>query len=361
MQSLGLARERSSRPFAPSTATRYPLVAHLPADAEALTALAHRVQPRPVVRDESSPFAGALLARKGLVRPRKRGRGRWEHPGRPHFETHAPNDLWTADFKGEFRLGNRDYCYPLTVADQHTRYLLGIKAMDATDGYGVRERFERIFREVGLPRGMQTDNGSPFASRGIHGLSQLSVWWIELGIQPLRIQPRHPEQNGAHERMHRTLKAETTRPPAPNKRAQQRRFDRFRETYNEERPHEALNQKPPASRWRPSPRPYPEQTPPPDYPERFEVRWVTDAGTFCWKNPMFIGTALARKPIGLEETDDGIGSVYFYKVLIGRFDERNLKLYPWSNCQPCTGCQPCAGCTLSPISGRHGGTTLIHA
>ena len=165
--------------------------------------------------------------------------------------------------------------------------------MDGTDGYGVRERFERIFREVGLPRAIQTDNGSPFASRGIHGLSQLSVWWIELGIQPVRIEPSHPEQNGAHERMHRTLKAETARPPASNKRAQQRRFDRFRTIYNEQRPHEALNQTPPASRWRPSPRAFPERTPWPDYPRHFEVRVVSEAGTFVWRRPMFLGSALA--------------------------------------------------------------------
>ena len=286
--------------------------------------LAHR---HPELELPSAGRTGALLARQGLVKPRKRRRRRWEHPGRPSFPVHAPNDLWTADFKGEFRLGNRDYCYPLTVADQHTRYLLGIQSMDATDGYGVRGRFERWFREAGLPQAIQTDNGSPFASRGIHGLSQLSVWWIELGIQPVRIEPRHPEQNGAHERMHRTLKAETSRPPAPNQRAQQRRFDRFRTIYNEERPHEALGQKPPASRWRPSPRPYPERVPVPDYPERFEVRWVSDAGTFCWKSPMFIGAALSGKRIGLEEIDDGIWSVYFHRVLLGRFDERNLKLY----------------------------------
>ena len=149
--------------------------------------------------------AAALLARQGLVKPRKRRRRRWDHPGRPCFAVQAPNDLWTADFKGEFRLGNRDYCYPLTVADQHTRYVLGIQGLGSTDGYGVQGRFERWFREAGLPRAILTDNGPPFASRGIHGLSQLSVWWIELGIQPLRTEPSHPEQNGAHERMHRTL------------------------------------------------------------------------------------------------------------------------------------------------------------
>lgn len=143
----------------------------------------------------------------------------------------------------------------------------------------------------------------------------------------MRIEPSHPEQNGAHERMHRTLKAETARPPAPNPRAQQRRFDRFRKIYNEERPHEALGQKTPASRWRPSPRPYPERVPVPEYPDRFEVRWVSDAGTFCWTSPMFVGGALAGKRIGLEEIDDGIWSVYFHHVLLGRFDARNLKLY----------------------------------
>lgn len=271
---------------------------------------------------------GALLARKGLVKKRRRRPRRWIHPGRPCFVTRAPNDLWTVDFKGEFRLGDRSYCYPLTVADQHTRYVLGIHALEAPEGDGTRARMERVFREAGLPRAIQTDNGSPFASRGIHGLSRLSVWWIELGIQPVRIEPAHPEQNGAHERMHRTLKAETVRPPAPNRRAQQRRFDRFRRIFNQERPHEALGLKPPASRWHPSPRGYPDPLPSPDYPERFEVRWVSDAGSFCWKRPMFIGMALAGKRIGLEEIDDGIWSVYFHRVLLGRFDERKLKLYP---------------------------------
>jgi len=152
----------------------------------------------------SPTSAGELLRREGLVRPRTRRR-RNVHPGRPKVKTEGPNDVWTADFKGHFRTRDRDWCYPLTIADLHSRYLLGLQALDGTDGYGVRPVFERVFREAGLPRVLLTDNGPPFvAPRGLLGLTQLSVWWMRLGIEPVRIEPGHPEQNGAHERMHRT-------------------------------------------------------------------------------------------------------------------------------------------------------------
>jgi putative transposase len=188
---------------------------------------------------------------------------------------------------------------------------------------GAQAVFERLFREYGLPRGPRTDNGGPFATNGLHGLSTLSVWWIHLGIQPQRILPAHPEQNGAHERMHKTLKREAIRPPRQTPAAQQRAFDRFRGVYNTERPHQALGGATPASRYRPSPRPYPDPLPPIEYPGHFAVREITAAGTCRFKDRLlFLSHALRHYPVGLEEVEDGIWSVYFCHVLLARIDER---------------------------------------
>jgi transposase InsO family protein len=225
--------------------------------------------------------------------------------------TQRPNDLWTADFKGHFRTRDGVYCYPLTVADQHTRYLLGCQGLLSTKGQGVRPVFERLFRKYGLPRAIRTDNGVPFATTGIHGLSQLNVWWMRLGIQHQRILPASPHQNGAHERMHRTLKAATARPPQAQVGAQQRAFNRFRHLYNEERPHQFLDGRPPASLYRPSPRPYPRQLPPVEYPGHYLPKRVTNAGTFRLKHRLvFIANSLKQQLVGLEEVDDGIWSIY---------------------------------------------------
>lgn len=272
--------------------------------------------------------AGELLRREGLVQPRRRRR-KSVHPGRPCVTAAGPNDVWTADFKGHFRTRDRDWCYPLTIADLHSRCLLGLQALDGTDGYGVRPVFERTFREAGLPRALLTDNGPPFvAPRGLLGLTQLSVWWMRLGIEPLRIEPGRPEQNGAHERMHRTLKAETTKPAAGNRSAQQRRFNRFRLVYNEERPHEALGQAPPASCWKPSPRSLPERLSAPDYPDHWMKRYVSESGAFVvYSRPIYLSTALSGEWIGLEEIDDGIWSIYFSDFLLGRYEERERRIY----------------------------------
>jgi transposase InsO family protein len=197
-----------------------------------------------------------LLKRHALVRPRRRRRP-VVHPGTVPLHTTASNDLWTADFKGQFRTRNGVYCFPLTIADQHTRYLLRVHGLLSTRGSGVRPIFERAFREYGLPRAIRTDNGVPFANTGLHGLTQLNVWWLRLGIQHQRIRPASPQENGAHERMHRTLKAETTRPPAADLTQQQRVFTTFRREYNEERPHAALAGDPPAARYVVSARAYP--------------------------------------------------------------------------------------------------------
>jgi transposase InsO family protein len=267
--------------------------------------------------------AGDLLARRGMVKKRRRRR-HYQHPGVVPPTTRQPNDLWTTDFKGHFRTRDGVYCYPLTIADLHTRYLLACHGLLSTQGKGARPVFERLFREHGLPSAIRTDNGVPFASCGIHGLSQLNVWWLRLGIQHQRIFPGRPQQNGAHERMHRTLKAEATRPPRVDLPAQQRAFNRFRRIYNDERPHKSLGGKTPASLYRPSNREYMGELPPIEYPGHFIVKRITNAGTFRFKKRLlFIANALKQHTIGLEEVDDGIWSIHFCNVLLGRVDERD--------------------------------------
>src|SRR5574341_1799484 len=267
--------------------------------------------------------AGDLLARRGLVKHRRRRR-QSQHPGVVPPITTQPNDLWTADFKGHFRTRDGVYCYPLTIADQHTRYLFACHGLLSTTGIGVRPVFERLFREYGLPQAIRTDNGVTFATTGIHGLSQLNVWWLRLGIQHQRILPAHPQQNGAHERMHKTLKGEAIRPPRANLALQQQAFTAFRRLYNEERPHDALDGRTPASLYSPSRRAYPAVLPPIEYPGHFFVKRVTNAGTVRFKKRLvFIANALKQLPIGLEEVADGIWSIYFCRVLLGRIDERD--------------------------------------
>lgn len=269
---------------------------------------------------------GDLFAREGLVKKRRRRRHP-THPGVVPPVTQEPNDLWTADFKGQFPTRDRVYCYPLTIADQHTRFLLTCQGLRSTKGHGVRAVFRDAFRTYGLPRAIRTDNGVPFASNGLHGLSQLNVWWMRLGIQHQRILPAHPEQNGRHERMHKTLKAGACRPPRGNLAAQQRAFNRFRTEFNEERPHAALAGTTPASHYRPSPRSYPEHLPPLEYPGHFLVKRVTNAGTVRLKHRLvFIANALKQHHIGLEEVDDGIWSIYFGRVLLARLDERDFRI-----------------------------------
>jgi transposase InsO family protein len=270
--------------------------------------------------------AGAILKRHGLVEPRRRRR-RLPHRNRSQPEVKSANDLWTCDFKGEFRTGDGRYCYPLTVADQYSRYLLGCEGRTSTASVGARSVFEDLFRKNGLPKAIKSDNGSPFSSPALCGLSRLSVWWIKLGIEPVLIARGHPEQNGSHERMHRTLKAETTRPPASDMGSQQRRFDGFREEFNEERPHEALGQQPPAELYHPSPRRYPDVVPKVEYPGHYEVRSVRHDGLIKWQGDfLFVSGVLAGEPVGLEEIDDGIWSLYFGPLFLARFDERESRL-----------------------------------
>ena len=287
------------------------------------------LQPRhPGIEWPAVSTAGDLLARRGLVKKRRRRR-QWQHPGVVPATTRQPNDLWTADFKGHFRTRDTLYCYPLTVADQHTRYLLACHGLLSTKGHGVRPIFDRLFREYGLPRAIRTDNGVPFATTGIHGLSQLNVWWLRLGIQHQRILPAHPEQNGAHERMHKTLKGEACRPPQACLARQQRAFNTFRHLYNDERPHAALGNRPPAALYRPSTRAYTGTLPPVEYPGHFLVKRVTNAGTIRLKKRLlFLSNALQQHPVGLEEIDNGIWSIHFCQVLLGRVDERDYVIRP---------------------------------
>ncbi len=267
--------------------------------------------------------AGDLLARHGLVKPRRRRRTP-VHPGVVPPTTAEPNDLWTVDFKGQFRTRDGIYCYPLTLADLHTRYLLACHGLPSTKGHDARRVLEWAFRTYGLPRAIRSDNGVPFATTGVHGLSQLNVWWMRLGIVHQRILPGQPQQNGAHERMHKTLKAEACRPPQATRGAQQRRFNGFRREYNEERPHSALGNQPPASQSVRSTRPYPARLPPLEYPGHFLVKRVTNAGTFRFKDRLlFIANALKQHHLGLEESDAGVWSIYLGPVLLARGDERD--------------------------------------
>ena len=269
----------------------------------------------------------AMLKSEGLVKERRRRR-RHKRPGKPTTSVTAPNELWTADFKGEFKTLDGVWCYPLTVADQFSRFILGIDGLLDTKRKRVRVVFERLFHEYGLPCGIRTDNGTPFVgTNSIHGLSVLNVWWVKLGIKLERIQPGRPDQNGRHERMHRTMKDETQYPPAENRPAQQVCFDDFRSEFNYERPHQALEQRRPAEVWIPSPRPYPERIQDPEYPKHFLRRRVWSTGIIKFKNRcIFLSETLAREEIGLEEIDDGIWSIHFYNILLGRLDERKFEL-----------------------------------
>ncbi len=267
-----------------------------------------------------------LLKRHDLI-PKTRRRPRLTHPGRPLTPMTEPNAIWTADFKGPFKTRDGVYCYPLTLVDGYSRYLLACQGLRSTAIALARPIFQRAFEKYGLPQIIRTDNGVPFATTALGRLSLLSVWWIRLGIYPELIEPAHPEQNGRHERMHRTLKAEATRPPAGNLQAQQTRFNRFRLEYNDERPHEALAQETPASVYEPSRRPLPRTLAPLEYPGHFEVRLVSRNSGIRWtRHWVCVTHTLAGEYVGLEEVDDGLWDVYFGPVKLGRMDERILRI-----------------------------------
>lgn len=267
-----------------------------------------------------------LLARHGLVK-KARHRRLISHPGKPSSIIAAPNQVWCADFKGQFKTKDGLYCYPLTITDGFSRYLLGCQALLTTACADAKVVFQKTFREFGLPERIRTDNGVPFATVSLARLSSLSAWWIQLGILPELIEPGKPQQNGRHQRMHRTLKAETTRPAAGNLRAQQRKFNSFREEYNYVRPHEALNLETPASIYCLSPRQFPQKLAALEYPAHFETRYVSHNGGIRWNcDWVNVSITCAGQWVGLEEIDDGIWNVYFGPVKLGRLIEEQMRI-----------------------------------
>jgi transposase InsO family protein len=268
---------------------------------------------------------GEIVKRAGLVVARKKRR-RTEPYTEPLAHAVESNRVWCADFKGWFRSGDGTRIDPLTITDACSRYLLRSQAVEKTDTERVRAIFEAAFREYGLPQAIRTDNGAPFASTAVGGLSRLAVWWIKLGIVPERIEAGHPEQNGRHERMHRTLKLELR--PAEDWRGQQRELDRFRQEYNEVRPHEALRMQTPASVYEPSPRVYPRKLPEVEYPDTMLVRTIQSHGHFRWKkHDIFLSEVLWGERVGLLPFDDGCYTVYFAHMPVALFEERTRKTY----------------------------------
>lgn len=266
-----------------------------------------------------------ILKREGLVKPRRK-RQRVTPYLDPFKPVTEPNQLWSVDFKGQFKLSNRQWCYPLTVMDHKSRYLIACNGLTGTATVESQKSFEVIFREYGLPARIRSDNGVPFATRGAGGLSRLSIWWIRLGIIPERIQAGKPQQNGQHERMHRTLKQAVTKPPCKSFAAQQHQFDMFRKEYNDYRPHEALGQEVPSKHYKPSLKPYPSRLPQLSYPDYFTVKKIRDNGIVYWNNgQVYVSHLLRGEWIGMEEIGDGVWDLYFGPVRIGSFDQRQQR------------------------------------
>ena len=274
---------------------------------------------RPSIDWPAASTIGDILKREGLVEARKRRRPAIAQGSIVHPAT-APNDEWAIDFKGWFRTLDGTRCDPLTLTDAASRYLVEVRIVDPTWA-GVRCALERVFSDIGLPGAIRSDNGSPFGSNGAGGLSMLAVWWLRLGIEPRYIPPSSPQHNGRHERMHRTLKAETSRPAAASAAEQQRRFDAFRQHYNEARPHEAIAQVPPTERWQPPARMLPSKLAEPWYDAEHEVRRVNHNGAIKWQaEEIFVGEALVGEIVGLAELEDGHHIVRFFNRDLGTID-----------------------------------------
>lgn len=272
--------------------------------------------------------AGEWFKKAGLSRKRKR---RLTVPlySEPFAQCNNPNDIWSADYKGQFKMRNGRFCYPLTISDNHTRYLLNCRALEGTRYDEARLSFESTFKRYGLPLAIRTDNGIPFAGRGIGGLTRLSIWWIKLGIIPERIDKGEPQQNGRHERMHRTLKEEVTKPPALDLKTQQRKFDLFQIEYNEDRPHEALRQKTPASIYERSNKEYIDIPPMPEYDTDFCVRSVKYGGEIKFKGDFyFISMLLAGERVGLKQITEDEWQINFSFQPIGVVNLRRKKVEP---------------------------------
>ena len=327
-------RERSRAPHQPANQTSAEIEkgvlelrqAHMRWGPRKLKRVLERDQPGR--RWPAASTIGAILKREGLVVARRK---RWK--AEPYSEplAHADgcNRVWCADFKGWFRTGDGQRIDPLTISDAYSRYLLRCQAVSKTDTARVQAVFEAAFREYGLPQAIRTDNGAPFATTALAGLSRLAVWWMKLGIVPERIQAGHPEQNGRHERMHRTLKQETAMPPASDHRAQQRALERFRQEYNELRPHEALQMQTPAAVYVASGREFPACLPEPEYLDTMRVLSVRRQGHFRWQHhDVVLSQVLWGERVGLLPLDERWYTIYFAQFPLARFDSRRLRVLP---------------------------------
>jgi transposase InsO family protein len=325
--------------------TPYRYANKLPAQLEAMIVTMRREKPtwgarkirdrllRKLPNDVRAPACSTIhtiMDRHGLVARQKRSRTKTQ--GTPLSQGLTPNALWCTDYKGEFMLGDKRYCYPLTVSDYASRYLLLCEAMESVKQQGAFTAFERLFKERGLPQAIRSDNGVPFASpNGLFNLSKLAVWWLRLGISIERIKPGKPQQNGRHERMHRTLKVEATRPAGSNFLQQQAKFDAFVEEFNNERPHEALGMKRPAEIYRPSARDY-RGIGELSYPFHDRTALVTYCGRICiFKKKINLSTSLAGQAVGIKEVDDGIWLVSFMDYDLGYIDLEEKTLQPLNN------------------------------
>ena len=270
-----------------------------------------------------------ILHRHGLVEARPKRRAKDRAPTAPLAHATAANEVWSVDYKGQFRLGDGSYCYPLTVTDNYSRMLLGCFALAGTHTASAQQCMSQVFELWGLPVRIRSDNGTPFSSRGVRGLSRLSAWWYQLGVEPERIEPGKPQQNGRHERMHLTLKKETARPAAKDPTSQQTRFDQFVDVFNHVRPHEALGQTTPASHYEPSAKIMPNEAAPIDYPECDIVKRVSKNGTVKLRSgPLFIGESLTAQNVGLLELEDGVWMVRFANLDLGLFEVGDTSLSP---------------------------------
>ncbi len=270
--------------------------------------------------------AGEILKKAGLVKKRKK-RHHVSADEQAFSDCQENNQTWAVDYKGQFKLGNGQWCYPLTITDNHSRYLLQCKALKSTAYSDAKDWMEHCFRAYGLPQNMRSDNGTPFSSMAAGGISRLSKWWIQLGIRPERIQPGNPQQNGRHERMHKTLKQETTKPPAYSEDAQQTKFDRFKTEFNHERSHEALQRRCPVEVYEPSIISYPETLPEISYDERYDTRKVKRGGEIKWKgHHIYISQVLSHERISLKEIDNDLWEVCYGFYKLGELDAKKVQL-----------------------------------